>query len=190
MRKPESIRCFIAIEIPKEIQTLILDLQRTLEKEISGATWTKSGKHHLTLKFLGQVEEQQLSSMTNVLSLVAEKNKQFSIEIGGIGVFPNWVHPRVLWLGLTKGESKIRTLSGTINKGLQDLEYPVDTRYHPHLTLARFKKQVTLVENSNSFTQYEILANSDFLVDEFTLVKSELHPNGAIYTPIKNFKLC
>lgn len=189
MRKPESIRCFIAIEIPKDIQTLILDLQSTLEKKILGATWTKSGKHHLTLKFLGQVGQQQLSNITNVLSSMAKKSIRFFVEIGGIGVFPNWEYPRILWLGLTKGESKIRTLSTTINKGLKDLDYPVDTRFHPHLTLARFKKHGNIKEKPNYFNQYETLANSSFLVDEFALVKSDLHHNGAIYTPIKCFKM-
>ena len=190
MSKPDSIRCFIAIEIPEKIQALILEIQRKLQKKISRATWTKSGNHHLTLKFLGQVEQQQISRIENLLSKIATQNEQFNIEFGGLGVFPNWKHPRILWLGLTEGEPKIRALSASINKGMKNLQYPIDTRFHPHLTLARFKKQVNILKSSESFTEYETLANSGFLIDEFTLIMSELHPKGAIYTPINTFKLC
>lgn len=190
MGKSGAIRCFIGIEIPEEIQTLILGIQSTLQNKISGATWTKSGNHHLTLKFLGQVEQNQLPRIKDILCAVATKSVQFNIEIGGLGVFPNWERPRVLWLGLTQGNTKIRALSTSINKGLEDLQYPIDPRFHPHLTLARFKKQVNLQNSSDSFTEYEMLTNSGFLIDEFTLVKSELHSKGAIYSPINTFKLC
>lgn len=190
MRKPDSIRCFIAIEIPKKIQNIILEIQRTLQAKIPGATWTKSGNHHLTLKFLGNVEQDQITSIKDVLSKIAEKSGQFNIEIGGLGVFPDRKRPRVLWLGLTKGKPKITALSESINKGMEELHYPIDTRFHPHLTLARFKKQVSIQNGSELFNEFETLTNSGFMIDEFVLVKSELHPKGAIYTPINTFKLC
>lgn len=190
MGKSDSIRCFIAVEIPKRIQTLILDIQRTLQNKISDATWTKSGNHHLTLKFLGDVEQHQITRIKDVLSIVATKSVKFSIEIGGLGVFPNWKRPRVLWIGLKKGNHKIRTLSTSINKGMEDIHYPIDTRFHPHLTLARFKKQVNIPNNPVLFNEFETLTNSEFMIDEFALVKSELHPKGAIYTPINTFRLC
>ena len=190
MRKPDSIRCFIAIEIPKKIQNIIMEIQRTLQAKIPGATWTKSGNHHLTLKFLGNVEQDQITRINDVLSRIAEKSGQFNIEIGGLGVFPDWKRPRVLWLGLTKGKPKVTALSESINKDLENLHYPIDNRFHPHLTLARFKKQVNIQNGSELFNKFETLTNSGFMIDEFALVKSELHPKGAIYTPINTFKLC
>lgn len=189
MSKPDSIRCFIAIEIPEKIQNIILEIQNKLRSKVVGATWTKSGNHHLTLKFIGQVERPQLSRIEYILSKIAKQNGQFTIEFGGLGVFPNWERPRVLWIGLTKGESKIRVLSVSINKGLNELLYPIDNRFHPHLTLARFKKQVNKLNRPDSFREYETLATSGFLIEEFTLVMSELHPKGAIYTPINTFKM-
>ncbi len=189
MGNSDSIRCFVAIEIPMKIQNLILEIQGRLHNKLPKATWTKPGNHHLTLKFLGNVKQHQITRIKDVLSVVASKSEQFKTEIGGLGVFPNWERPRVLWIGLKQGNQKIRTLSASINKGMEVLHYPIDTRFHPHFTLARFKKQVNIQNSSDSFSQYETLANSDFLINEFTLVKSELHPNGAVYTPINTFKL-
>lgn len=190
MGKSDSIRCFIAVEIPTRIQALILEVQRTLQDKISGVTWTKSGNHHLTLKFLGEVEQQQILRIKDVLSSIATNSVQFSIEIGGLGVFPNWKRPRVLWIGFKQGNDKIRALSTSINKGMEGLDYPIDTRFRPHLTLARFKKHVNVPNSSELLNEFETLTNSTFLIDEFALVKSELHPNGAIYTPINTFRLC
>ncbi len=183
--KPDSIRCFAAIEIPEKIQSLLVDVQRAFRPKIERASWTKHGNFHLTLKFFGEVENQNVDEIGAALQRIAISQNPFSIEIGGIGAFPNLDRPRVLWVGLKQGSVPTEKLANAINVELAELGYPKDTRFHPHFTLARFKNRVNLKPFNNLFSKFEALDGTLLIVEKITLVKSELHPSGAVYTPLK-----
>lgn len=186
---PDSIRCFVAVEIPDRIQDLLLMIQQNFRKEIFASSWTKKGNYHLTLKFLGGVEEQKIDRIRTVLDSIAAVNSPFSVEIGGIGVFPNWERPRVLWVGLKQGGIQIKTLAKTINNELISLDFPQDTRFTPHFTLARFKKQIDLKAYTDLLMKYNTLDNAKFKVKDFAIIRSKLRPTGAVYSPLSNFQL-
>lgn len=183
--KSDVIRCFAAIEIPEKIQALLVDVQKAFRPKIERASWTKHGNFHLTLKFLGEVENRNVDEISAALQRIAISQNPFSIKIGGIGAFPNLERPRVLWVGLKQGAVPTKKLANAINLELAELGYPKDTRFHPHFTLARFKNRVNLKPLINLFTKFEVLDRTSLIVDKITLVKSELHPSGAVYTPIK-----
>lgn len=183
--KSDVIRCFAAIEIPEKIQALLVDVQKAFRPKIERASWTKHGNFHLTLKFLGEVENRNVDEIGASLQRIAISQNPFSIEIGGIGAFPNLERPRVLWVGLKHGSAPTKKLANAINLELAELGYPKDTRFHPHFTLARFKNRVNLKPLINLFTKFEVLDRTSLIVEKVTLVKSELHPSGAVYTPIK-----
>lgn len=182
--EPNIIRCFVAIEIPNRIQDILGGVQTQLRSKIGRASWTKFGNFHITLKFLGDIENDNVDSVRSVLEKVAQKNKPYSIEIGGIGAFPNLVRPRVLWIGLKKGSEPTISLSNAINSELLKIDYSVDTRFHPHFTLARLKRQINLKSFSGLFKNYETVDGTKHTVDKITLVRSELHSDGAVYTPL------
>lgn len=183
--KPDSIRCFAAIEIPEKIQALLVDVQRAFRPKIERASWTKPRNFHLTLKFFGEVENRNVDEIGAALQRIAISQNPFSIEIGGIGAFPNLDRPRVLWVGLKQGSVPTEKLANAINVELAELGYPKDTRFHPHFTLARFKNRVNLKPFNNLFSKFEALDGTLLIVEKITLVKSELHPSGAVYTPLK-----
>ena len=183
--KSDVIRCFAAIEIPEKIQALLVDVQKAFRPKIERASWTKHGNFHLTLKFLGEVENRNVDEIGAALQRIAISQNPFSIEIGGIGAFPNLERPRVLWVGLKQGAVPTKKLANAINLELAELGYPKDTRFHPHFTLARFKNRVNLKPFINLFTKFEVLDRTSLIVEKITLVKSELHPSGAVYTPLK-----
>lgn len=183
--KSDAIRCFAAIEIPEKIQALLVDIQKAFRPKIERASWTKHGNFHLTLKFFGEVENRNVDELGTALQRIAISQNPFSIEIGGIGAFPNLERPRVLWVGLKQGSAPTKKLANAINLELAELGYPKDTRFHPHFTLARFKNRVNLKPLINLFTKFEVLDRTSLIVEKVTLVKSELHPSGAVYTPIK-----
>lgn len=187
----ESIygRCFVAIEIPVHVQRVFEKIQNELRTEIGKASWTKIGKFHLTLKFLGDVKKDSISDVCNAIDKVAIKQKPFYLEFGGIGTFPNLSRPRVLWIGLKQGGNITTGLSKYINNALFHCDVKSDERFHPHVTLARLRQQKDLREYVDLFEEYQTIQNTSMAVDEITLVKSELHPNGAIYTPMSRFHL-
>ncbi len=187
--QPESIRCFVAVEMPESIQDLLTEIQEAFRPKIERASWTRPRNIHLTLKFLGEVENNSVNQIDVSLHRTAGQQKPFSIEIGGVGAFPNLVQPRVLWVGIKRGTIQLSTLASTIDDELVKLGFPNENRFHPHLTLARLKNQVNLSTYSKLFKKFETIEGALLTVDKITLVKSELRPSGAVYTPIQNYQL-
>ncbi len=185
--KTVYIRCFVAIEIPVHVQKVFEKIQNELRTEIGKASWTKIGNFHLTLKFLGDVKKDSISDICNAIDKVATKQKPFSLEFGGIGTFPNLSRPRVLWIGLKQGGKITTGLSKYINNALLHCDVKSDERFHPHVTLARLRQHADLRGYVDLFEEYQTIQNTSMAVDEITLVKSELRPTGAVYTPISKF---
>ena len=183
--KSETLRCFVAIEIPQPIQTLLKNVQTRLQSKIRRASWTKSGNFHLTLKFLGDVHSETIDAVRKAIQDVADVQTPAPIVFGGIGAFPNLYRPRVLWVGVKQGASIVSRLAKAVDLELKHLGFPTDDRFHPHLTLARLRTPMNLEPLKNMLRQYDTIDRAVVNVKEITLMRSELHPNGAIYTPLK-----
>jgi 2'-5' RNA ligase len=182
--KGDAIRCFVAIEIPQSIQGLLKPLQICLQSKIRKASWTKLGNFHLTLKFLGDVHPETIEVVSEAIQNVVETQAPFSIEFGGVGAFPNFARPRVLWVGIKQGGLTVSCLAKSVNFELKHLGFPTDNRFHPHLTLARLRAPMNLEPLQDMLRQYRTIDSAVVNVNEITLMQSQLHPNGAIYTSL------
>lgn len=182
--KGESVRCFVAIEIPKPIQALLKPVQTHLQSEIRKVSWTKSGNFHLTLKFLGDVDPQAVGAVSEAVRNVAATQAPFSLEFGGIGAFPSLARPRVIWVGIKHGAAIISHLAKAVNLELKPLGFPTDNRFHPHLTLGRLRSPINLQPLKNVLRKYDTIDEATVRVNEITVMQSQLHPNGAIYTSL------
>lgn len=184
-----SIRCFVAIEIPESIQNVFVEMQNALKSKINNASWVKLGNFHLTLRFLGDVKNEDIDEISNTIEGVALNHQPIRLDFGGIGAFPNLTRPNVLWVGLKIGRTPVTTLGVKLNKAMFKLDFKDERRFHPHVTLARLKNRVSLASSMTLFEKFDTLQNAFLTVNEILLVRSELQPSGAIYTPIKRFKL-
>jgi 2'-5' RNA ligase len=185
-RMQQNIRCFVAIEIPEVVQNRLIAIQDELRRKIGRASWVKAGNIHLTLKFLGEVDPSDIQPIGEVLERVAQRHPPFSMRIGGIGAFPNLARPRVLWVGVTVGAAEVKAFAQELNAELSGCGYPSDNkRSNPHLTLARLKSGVNLNPLVDIFRQYDQMDGPDMVVDGIALIQSQLHPSGAIYTPLR-----
>ena len=187
--KSGTIRCFVAIEVPDNFQDLLVEVQDSFRSKIGRASWTKRGNFHITLKFLGEVENRSVDKICESLENVAKENKPFSIEIGRVGAFPNLVRPRVLWIGLKRGAAQTTSLAHAINRELVQIGFPEDTRFHPHFTLARLKRQINLKSFTELFDKFETVDGTLWTVNKFALVKSVLHQSGAVHTPLNIYSI-
>ncbi len=189
MKSESPIRCFVAVEIPRAIQNLLLAIQQQLHEEpqIAGGkpSWTKSGNFHLTLKFLGDIQTEAVGEVSTALQAATATQAPFQIEFGGIGAFPNMSHPRVVWVGIKSGATAVARLAASINRQLNYLGYSSENRFHPHLTLARLRNRVNLKPLLHLFKKYDTIDEATMTVHEITFMQSRLHPTGAIYTPLK-----
>jgi 2'-5' RNA ligase len=193
-----TVRTFIAIELPTKARVALADLQSKLKAVVPPKTvrWTTPQNIHLTLHFLGDVDRAKIDAISNTLAATTSDHLSFSLEIGGLGCFPNTRRPRVLWVGLSGDSVALSDLQRHIGQALQTaVNFAPDGRpYAPHLTIGRVKggipsrhlKQLSQVIQK---AQAEVDRLGTLDVAEVSLVRSELKPTGAVYTQLARGEL-
>ncbi|MFB3852521.1 MAG: RNA 2',3'-cyclic phosphodiesterase [Vicinamibacterales bacterium] len=182
------MRLFIAVELDEAVRNAAASLGAGLRERIQaggrhllpgGATWVKAANMHLTLRFLGEVNEQVAE---RVRELVARPfgMKPFDIELGGLGMFPITGRPRVLWIGLRAGFPQLEALASEVGSRLESLGIPPEGRpFQAHLTLARFREPAA--EQVRREVAGEPVAAGRCAVEEVVLFESRLSPKGPEY---------
>ncbi|MBI2583499.1 MAG: RNA 2',3'-cyclic phosphodiesterase [Candidatus Aenigmarchaeota archaeon] len=173
------MRLFMAIDLDPNIRRAVEKIQRQIEEP--GLNVVRPENLHLTLKFLGEMEDVKVEGIIKQLEEV--KMQPFEVEYSGIGAFPSLDYIRVIWIGIN-GEG-LQELAGKVRNALS--EYPDDHPFSAHLTIARVKhRPQRLGDNLQKLADVKI---GKQLVSEFKLKKSTLTPQGPVYEDVKVFKL-
>jgi 2'-5' RNA ligase len=183
-----SLRTFIAIEIPDEIQnalkTMINNAQLT---RMNGFRPVRPEMIHLTLKFLGETNRTQISRIQEILSEISRTQIAFKIQVKGLGAFASWENPRTVWAGLAF-PPELQELSVKINESTRAIGFPQEKRVlSPHLTLARTMEdgdRRIIRKNLEPLRQYSDTSFGVFVVNHLVFFESKLQPGGSIYSPI------
>lgn len=189
MGKIAEIRTFICFEVPSDILEKLENLQLRLRPYGPTVKWTRPEGIHLTLKFLGDVEEDKIEAIANALKVVGQEFEPISLRVSGTGVFPGYRKPRVFWVGVQDPTGQLENLQKRIETELVALGYPQsEKRYSPHLTIGRLKKLRDLTELLKEF-KASSMDMGEFTAKEIVVMKSNLFQTGAIYTPLHKIKL-
>jgi 2'-5' RNA ligase len=186
----ESWRLFIAIELPDELSLKLRDIQDRLKKQpVSRAVrWVDPRGIHLTLKFLGDVPVAQRDPLQRVLERAVEVHAPFGLTAQEFGCFPNHKRPRVLWVGITGEIAALQGVRAEIESTVSPLGFPTEDRpFSPHLTLGRVRQEASREEAARAGAMLAELPATplyDWQVNQVSLIRSELKPSGAVYTPI------
>ncbi|HEY50874.1 MAG TPA: RNA 2',3'-cyclic phosphodiesterase [Dehalococcoidia bacterium] len=190
----EQIRSFIAIELPDQVKTALAELQAGLQVERQPAVkWTDPYGIHLTLKFLGNILVSQISDIASVVEEAGRNLSPFSLEVKGLGVFPNFKRVRVVWIGVGGDISQLKLLQQRIESNLVPLGFARESRqFTPHLTMARVKEKASPTEQQRfgqliADTRFETAHK--FTVRSISLMRSQLTTEGAIYHQIGTVSL-
>ncbi len=179
-------RLFIALKIPDEVKAKLLNVCYELSESSELFKWEKPEKIHLTLKFIGEVEEELVSSIAKEISFVEEYNS-FNFNVIKFGLFFRNDVPSILWAGL-QTDGSIHRMVEELNERLSIFSIPVERRkFKPHLTMLRIKKNPGK-EFISKFKEHSF-DNWNFNSSEISFIKSELFPTGARYTDIKKYNL-
>jgi len=179
------IRAFVAIEVPESIQREMASIQEHLRKTRASVSWVKPGNIHLTLKFLGNIEEGWVDPVLREMVNIAGEMEPFSIEVKGLGCFPNMRNPRVIWIGIEDRDDRATGLQSSLEASLEALGFAREGRqFTPHLTIGRFRTQAGKAELVEEVRRLGSQSLGKIEVTEMILFQSELHPQGAIYTPL------
>jgi 2'-5' RNA ligase len=183
------MRTFIAIELPSEIKSALASLQTELRRAGADVSWTRPENIHLTLKFLGEVDERRIGEVENVCVASAAEFRPFTLSLNETGVFPNARQPRILWAGLAGEIEKTVEMRKRLDDGLALIGFEREEKdFRPHLTIGRVKSNRKIRELLALAGARQVPALS-FMVTEIVLMKSELHPAGARYTPVAKVSL-
>ena len=179
-----KIRTFICFELPDSVQDVLAELQATLKNFGRGVSWVRPEGIHLTLKFLGDVDESKIDDVVSAVTSAAKDFSTFQIEISETGAFPNLNRPRVYWVGVKEPTGVLFSLQQKIDDELELLGLSKESRkFSPHLTVGRVKFAHGL-NNINRALEEVNLPSMDFLADDIIVMHSELQPKGARYTPL------
>ena len=187
------MRLFVALEIPAVVGDNLAALIKEF-RELSSQVaykqlrWVRQENLHVTLKFIGEVEEAKLDGIRAALSTV-HADPQLELRFHGLGFFPNENRPTVLWTGLN-ASTNLQTLAGNIDCALATQGIAKEKRtFVPHLTLARFDppglhEKLRVAIQKNSARDF-----GSFQAREFHLIESRLKPSGAEYTTLHSFRI-
>lgn len=183
------MRLFIAIQLNPEIRRELSHLKERI-KGIEGIRWVKSENIHLTLIFLGEVEEDRVEAIKRAMREGIKGFLPFSIRPKGLGVFPHPRNVRVIWVGIEPKE-KVVVLQQRLEKELRKAGFSFEKRrFEPHLTLGRAKR----LQNREDFFKImkeinKIDLSSSLKVEEIELIQSRLTPQGPIYQTLTRERL-
>lgn len=183
----ELVRSFIAIELPPELKAELAALEERLKAgRHSFVKWVDPDSVHLTLKFLGGVPVDTIPSIVEAISSAAQPWPPFSLQIGGSGAFPNWQRPQVFWVGIGGEIGGLTALHRELESALSPLGFPPESRaFSPHLTLGRLRDRAS-AEDRRRFGQWaqsvQFGAQESFQVNALRLMKSQLTPEGPVYS--------
>ena len=183
------MRVFVGIPFVDEYKKNLKKIKNNwANKLLSKIKWTQEKNFHLTLFFIGEVNEKKVDQIKDTLENVSVA--PFILQAGGGGYFPNIKRPRILWVGTKKGYGECIKLAEEVSSSLSSIGIKGDDRpFKPHLTIGRIKyahlkdNWKELLKYLNEFTWPEIT------IDRFILWQSILKPTGPIYIPIKEFEL-
>jgi RNA 2',3'-cyclic 3'-phosphodiesterase len=183
------IRAFIAIELSSEIHHRLDQVSKQLKDQLVNmpVRWVPGQNIHLTLKFLGDVSIANLDILTKILENTVSAHHSFEISAGGLGAFPKIHQPRVIWIGLEVPPELI-AIQHSLELETARVGYPREERpFSPHLTLGRVSRNVSVVETQAIARALEA-TKVGFLgvtrVMAVNLFRSDLNPDGAVYTRI------
>ena len=181
----ETIRAFIALELPQETQDTLKQLQDVLRGSMPDVRWTKAGNIHLTLKFLGDTQVSRIDAISEALKDAACQFQPFTMNLTGIGAFPNARKPRIVWVGIEQGADRLIQIAKQIETPMKRLGFPREKRpFRPHLTIGRIRHLEHPAIMTEALDTSEVGELGKFTVQHISFIKSQLDPAGSIYTTL------
>ncbi|MFH0791569.1 MAG: RNA 2',3'-cyclic phosphodiesterase [Candidatus Omnitrophota bacterium] len=187
------MRAFIAIDLPQEVKNYLANLQTRLKTSGADVKWVEPQNIHLTLKFLGEIDEKTLHKIISILEDIAIEKNSYPINLSSLGAFPKINCPRILWVGINKGEKETKEIAKKLEETIEKIGIPAEPKpFSCHITIGRTRSMLNrdkLIENLKIQDNNLKKENLEFDVTKISLFKSTLTPKGPIYEVIKETEL-
>ena len=183
------MRTFIAVEVPDSAKDRIAQLVNQLKATGTDIRWVEPGNIHVTLKFLGNIETGQPEAIREGLSAALDAAVPFDLKLGRIGAFPDMNRPRVFWISIVEGRDELVAMQQRIESELHARGFVREERpFSPHLTIGRVRSPRGLAKLTD-LVRDMAFETEPFTVKRAAVVKSDLKPDGPLYTVIDHVEL-
>lgn len=186
----DTIRSFIAIELPEKIIDAIQKVQERLRSYGFNVRWVRPQNVHLTLKFLGDINQAEAEQVGRAILESGKRFAPLALAAKGVGTFPSIKRPRVIWIGVAGQLNELIGLQKTLDGKLAAIGFPAEKRaFKGHLTLGRAKGSIGPKQLLEAMAELAGFETEPFVADKVALFKSELKPSGAVYTKLMEASL-
>jgi RNA 2',3'-cyclic 3'-phosphodiesterase len=177
-------RTFIAVDIGDDIRNGTIALQQSLAKTGASVKWVGSESLHVTLLFLGEVDDRALHEVCLAVKEIAAREPPFPLRVSGLGAFPTLRRPKIAWAGIVEGAEELRRIYDKLEAKLLDMGcYRKEERgYTPHLTLGRVKGESDGFILAPELTKRQSWEGGRTQVNELLVFSSVLEQDGPVYT--------
>lgn len=178
------MRLFVAIELSGAVKASLIRAQSVLRKRCDGVRWVGESAMHLTLKFIGDVDDNDVVETTEAVSLGVDGVASFDMEVGGCGCFPDRGPVRIIWAGVSEPSGALAACAGEIERRLEELGFPRERKpFSPHITLGRVHDDRS-GGRIRSIVQAHAIEPLNEPVYGVSVMASELSPRGATYARV------
>ncbi len=176
------IRTFISVPVPQSVFAVRNSLKETVVTKGAKIKWIPNDNYHLTLKFIGDMPEDEVEKVNQVIKNTISQHSSMSMSISGTGCFPKKERPRIFWVGINGDLSPLQSMVTDLNDALDPMGYPKETKeFVPHLTIARVKYPQKHTPDITPYldADYEPIP---FEINKIHFMRSQLFFKGSVYT--------
>jgi 2'-5' RNA ligase len=183
------VRLFLALDLGDECRRQIAGMMETIRSSTSGIRWVRDEKLHVTMSFLGEVDESLIPAISSKAAPIVAKRAPFSVSVSGSGVFPDWRRVRVVWFGL-RDSGGLSQLAADMGELRVALGFPPDRPFRAHLTIGRSTGPISAEQKqglSRALARFK--ESYPFEVTRVVLMQSALSSAGSEYSELDSFPL-
>ncbi|MBN2655214.1 MAG: RNA 2',3'-cyclic phosphodiesterase [Nitrospirae bacterium] len=184
-----GVRSFISINLPSDIRSSLYKKASEIKTEIPSLKPVYPDNIHLTLKFLGELKDSEVELIKKSLVFISQKHHGFSLSIKGIGAFPDMRKPSIVWAGIEESEELLSIWPDVENAAAEMGFQKEFRRFSPHLTIGRIKDPDKAIGLAEAILPHKDAFFGSIDVTCFSLMKSQLKPEGPVYSALADFYL-
>jgi RNA 2',3'-cyclic 3'-phosphodiesterase len=188
-------RTFISLEMNEALQRRLRGVIQQVALLLPNLRWVDPQSIHLTLAFLGELNQDQLSEAASAVQMAVQAVSAFTYNLTRLDIFGTPQQPRVLWIGIEEPTGSLKLLHSSLQQQLEQRAFAIDRRpFAPHLTLARGKallqpNEQATIQKLLTGTQEQFTSPQTYLAAHIYIMKSELTPSGAKYTRLHTYPI-
>lgn len=184
------IRTFLAVLIDEDLRQKIFDAQNCVRKCASNVKWVEPDNFHITLKFLGDVAEEQIPEISAVITETVKSVPAFDLSFKGLGAFPRPERARVVWVGIEQGREQLIDMAKALEKSLAALGFDKEDKpFKAHVTIGRVRDNKPTAGLARGLAEIETPDLGTQRVECVSVMQSELLREGPVYSVISESKL-